>query len=380
MEDNNDSKSKKNKLTIVIAISFLLALISMLLLIVVIKEEAALKGADQAIRLSAQGGFECEYAEAQKLYPFQEGVLKVTSSRIAYLTLAGNEVYSLSVNYSNPSCIIQGNTALVIDIDGYSFSLLDGDGVVYSKPTSNKIKAATISETGMIAIITDSAESYGEVIVYDSFGSILSTWSSNDSGYPISCAFNSDASKLAVSTVNTSGAEYRASIKVFAYNESYSGIQVSNFATYKIDNPDIISTVFYVDDELFGFSSSYVYEVVDNVLTSITTDMGAIINVTRFGNNICIVYADGINQLNKLAIITSSGATIYNSDIGSNLNAVNCDSSRFVISIDRRIFIFNRDGSIIADISVDEDLLQVGFIGNNKLVVVSTSGVHTIDY
>jgi hypothetical protein len=50
------------------------------------------------------------------------------------------------------------------------------------------------------------------------------------------------------------------------------------------------------------------------------------------------------------------------------------------LSIDRRIYIFSKDGGIVSDISVDEDVLRIGFMGSNKLVVVSTGGVHTIDY
>ena len=38
------------------------------------------------------------------------------------------------------------------------------------------------------------------------------------------------------------------------------------------------------------------------------------------------------------------------------------------------------DGKFVSDISVDEDVLRVGFLGNDKVVVVSTSGVHTYVY
>ena len=36
--------------------------------------------------------------------------------------------------------------------------------------------------------------------------------------------------------------------------------------------------------------------------------------------------------------------------------------------------------SEIFNISVDEDVIRVGFLGNDKIVVVSTSGVHTYNY
>ena len=98
------------------------------------------------------------------------------------------------------------------------------------------------------------------------------------------------------------------------------------------------------------------------------------------GNSLFVVYADGVDQMNKLAIIGNNGDTVYNSAVGSEINAVSVTDNLYALSIDRRIYVFNKDGDIISDISVDEDVLRIGFIGNNKLVVISTGGVHTVDY
>lgn len=383
--DDSNSKNKKSgkrlsKLSIVIIICSVLILISIVLLIFISKQEKAVQGADQAIRLSTQGGFSCEYAEAQKLYPFEDGVIKVTNNRIAYLTLAGNEVYSSSIDYSNPYCFVDNDMAIVIDVDGYSFTLLDKDDVLYTKPTSNKIKTATISSNGMVAIITDGEDSYGEVIIYDYTGAQVSSWKSYNSGYPLYCIFNDDSSQLAVSTVNTNGATYKPYIRIFALNDKDDNLFVTDYAMYSIDDSDIISYMTFCGNDLFAFSASNIYQIVDDKLEAIGSDFGSLVQVSNVGSNIFMVYADGVNQVNKLAVISSSGKTIYNSAIGSNLHTVNTDGSKYAISIDDKIYVYNRSGDVIADISVDEELLRIGFIGNDKLVVVSTGGVHTINY
>ena len=71
-----------------------LFIVSLVLLFFVMRHEESMTGAEQQIRLSAQGGFNCEYSEAQKLFPFGDGVVKVTGERVAYLTLSGNEIFS----------------------------------------------------------------------------------------------------------------------------------------------------------------------------------------------------------------------------------------------------------------------------------------------
>ncbi len=367
------------KLAIVIIVSAVLMLASLVMLFFVTKKEAALEGADRAIRLSAQGGFSCEYAEAQKLYPFYEGVIKVTNDRIAYLTMSGNDVFSVSVAYANPQCYVSGDRAVVFDANGYSFTVIRNEELVYTKPTVDKIKAVALSSGGLCAVITDGADSYGELIVYNEKGDILFKWSSYNSGYPLCCSFNDSEDMLAVSTINTNGAEYKPYVKVFSLKDINGNLSVSDYAYYTFDNADILSSIMYVGDELLTFSSEGIYQVADDQLKLIGTDFGTINYVTRVGDNIFVIYSEGVEQLNKLAVITTSGGTNYNSPIGSEVNAVTTDGSRYAVCIDKKIFVYNKSGSVLADISVDEDILRIGFIGSDKLVVVSTSGVHTVN-
>ncbi len=124
-----------------------LLILAVVMLVLVSRNEDQSRGAERYIRLSGQSGFTCEYAEAQKLYAFGEGVLKVTKERVAYLTLSGNEVFSSVVSYSNPQCYINGDNCVVFDSDGYGFIVMSTDKVLYEKPTENKIQSAILSDS-----------------------------------------------------------------------------------------------------------------------------------------------------------------------------------------------------------------------------------------
>ena len=130
--------SIRKGLTIAITIFAALLIISIVMIFVVSKKIDSMAGADAQIKLSAQGGFSCEYSEAQKLYPYGDGVIKVTSERIAYLNLSGSEIFSQTISYQNPQCVIIGDYVAVFDRDGYSFTVLDKDGVWFSKPTADR--------------------------------------------------------------------------------------------------------------------------------------------------------------------------------------------------------------------------------------------------
>ena len=116
-------------LTIAVTIFTVLLIVSIALIFVVSEKIDSMAGADAQIKLSAQGGFNCEYSEAQKLYPYGDGVIKVTSERIAYLNLSGSEIFSQTISYQNPQCVTFGDYVAVFDRDGYNFTVLEKNGV-----------------------------------------------------------------------------------------------------------------------------------------------------------------------------------------------------------------------------------------------------------
>lgn len=379
---NNGSVSQaaiRKALTIAVMIFSLLLIISIALIFVVSKKIESLAGADAQIKLSAQGGFSCEYSEAQKLYPYGDGCIKVTSERIAYLNLTGNEIFSQIVSYQNPQCVIFGDTVAVFDRDGYGFTVLDKDGVWYTKPMSNPIKSVQMSDDGFMAVITGGEDSYGDVTLYDRTGNQLAVWTSYNSGFPICCAFNSDSSLLAVSTINTSGAVIVPYIRVFSIYKNDKGYEVFDNAVYTTDDNVLFASLCYVGEKLCCFTSNSLYEVKNNNLARMDYDFSAISYVKNINGNLFVTYSDGISQLSKLAVIDSRDAILYNSNIGTNIICVAQNKTNYAISVDRRVFIFTSTGVIINDYSVDEDIIRMNFISGNKLCVVSTSGVHTIN-
>ena len=381
-KENNGSISQsviRQGLTIAVMIFATLLIVSIALIFVVSEKIESMAGADAQIKLSAQGGFSCEYSEAQKLYPYGDGVIKVTSERIAYLNLSGSEIFSQSISYQNPQCVTFGEYVAVFDRDGYSFTVLDKDGVWYSKPTSNPVKAVQMSDNGFIAVISGSDESYGEVSIYDRSGSQIAVWTSYNSGFPVCCAFNSDSSLFAVSTINTSGAVIVPFVRVFSITKTNKDYEVNDNAVYTTDDNVIFASICYVGNKLCCFSSNALYEVKDNNLSRMNFDFSAIGYVKEVENNLFITYSDGVSQLNKLAIINSSDSVIYNSNIGANIICVAQGEGYYAINVDRRVFVYNTSGVITNDYFVDEDIIRMNFLSGNKLCIVSTGGVHTIN-
>ena len=375
-----DTKGNPVKgLTIAVLVFAAMLILSVVLIFVVSRKINSMEGADTQIKLAAQGGFNCEYSEAQKLYPYGEGVVKVTNERIAYLTLSGTEIYNVAVSYTNPQCYISGDYVVVFDLNGYSFTLMTRDKALYTTPTKNQIKSLAISKKGYVALITGSDESNGDVILYDEAGKAQYQWSSYNSGFPVCCCFDGDSTKLAVSTVNTSGAVIVPFVRVFSISKSNSGsLEMADSAMYNIDGNVMFMSMFYSGDQLYCFTGNSMYEVKEGKLIQDNYDFSAIGYIKLVDGKLFITYSDGVSQLNKLAILNGSDSVIYNSDVGSKINAVAYSGKLYAISVDRRIFVYDSSGSILNDFAVDEDVIRLNFLAGNKLCVVSASGVHTI--
>ena len=383
MENNTDRPKPRQhmngKLTVVVMIFAIILIASVVLLFFVSKSIEARQGADTQIKLSGQGGFTCEYSEAQKLYPFADGVLKVTNDRAAYLTLSGNEVFSQVIAYSNPRCVVNNDYACVFDSDGYAFVALHKDKVMFAAPVTNKIKSCYISDSGYFAVITDGGDAYGEVILYNTSGGILSTWSSYNSGFPICVAFDDDSTMMAVSTVNTSGATAVPYVRLFSISRDKDAVDVSDLAIYTVPDSVVFANLMFINKTVYAFSSDGIYKVRDGDLVKLRVDFSSVNYVRKVGNNMFVVYSDSVDQLNKLAVINDSDNIVYRTDIGSDVNGITSVGNTCALSVDKRIFIMKNNGTITGDISVDEDVLRIGFIENDKLCAVSTSGVHTVN-
>ena len=252
------------------------------------------------------------------------------------------------------------------------------DKALYTTPTKNQIKAITMSRKGYVALITGSDESNGDVVLYDENGKAQYQWSSYNSGFPVSCTFDADSTKLAVSTVNTGGAVIVPYIRVFSISKGTSSLEMADSAMYTFEGNVMFMSMFYVGDKLFAFTGNSMFEVIDGKLTQLNFDFSAIGYINLVDGKLFITYSDGVSQLNKLAILSGSDTLVYNSDIGTKISSVAGAGKLYAISVDRRIFVFDSTGSILNDFSVDEDIIRVNFIAGNKLCVVSASGVHTI--
>ena len=78
-------------------VSLLLVVASAVLVVLIRNHSEATKGSEFPLGANAISGFDCDYSEAQRIYPFGEGLLKVTATRVVFMSVSGKEIYSFDM-------------------------------------------------------------------------------------------------------------------------------------------------------------------------------------------------------------------------------------------------------------------------------------------
>ena len=236
---------------LLVILCVILAAVSIILVYMLRNHFEAKNGAKEQLRLSAIAGFDCEYTEAQQLYPFQNGLLKVSTKRVAYLSISGNEIFSVDMEMSNPSVVFAGPYAMIADTEGFLCAMFSEDGLIYSSHMTGKIGSIALAPSGLSAVIIDEGESFGCVYMMEKDGSFLAKWSSYESGYPLALAFAPDESTLSVTLVDTDGSQMIPHVKIFAIPSDRTTARPTEYAFYSPVITDVMPLLAYMSTNRF---------------------------------------------------------------------------------------------------------------------------------
>ncbi len=371
---------RRSSTALLVILCLLLAGVAIVLSYMLKNHVEAKSGSREQLRLSAIAGFDCEYTEAQQLYPFKNGLLKVTSNRIAYLSISGNDIYGVDVEMSNPVCKICGDYAMVADTDGFLCAVFNEDGKIFEKHLPGKIGNLAIAPSGISALIMDEGKSFGEVYIMNNDGSFLAQWSSNESGYPVSLEFSPDEKILSVSLVDTDGSQMAPNIKQFSIPTDRVNQKPSEYAVYSPQVSDIMPLIAYLRNDLLAVAGINDVAIVgEGKCTMVDPPFACVSSIFSYDGGYAVIYSDGLEQPLKLAIYDSNAGKRGVIDLGNQVQNYHVSGNRALIAVDENIYVINlSNGKIDSKIPVDETVIRVSFFGSKNICVITSVGVREI--
>lgn len=376
------ARSERNPLMPWLVFVSLLLVVTAGVLVVLIKNHiSASKGSEYSLGINSVAGFDCDYSEAQRLYPFGDGLMKVTATRAAYISLSGNEIYSLDFSMENPICQNNEKFIFVFDQEGYSCALFDDNAAIYQKHLSGKITYAAISSRGDAAVIMEQKDTNGSVIILNSAGDQIAQWNSVESGYPVSLSFSENGSILSIALVDVDGSQMQPNLKQIFIPVISANDSPYDLSFYSPDVSLVMPAIAYIgQDKLVWAGISKLFMLSDSTLTEMSPQYANIIALFTVGNGSGVFYSNGIGQEICYEFIGESFIRGNAIVLGNQLKAYSTMDNYLLVAVDDKLILLDvKKGEIVKTLIIDEEIIRLRLTEKDKAILVTSSGVRAIN-
>ena len=376
------TKSERNPLLPWLVFVSLLLLIAACVLVVLIKNHIlASKGSEYSLGIKSIAGFDCDYSEAQRLFPFGDGLMKVTATRAAYISLSGNEIYSADFSMENPACLNNEKYIFVFDEDGYSCAMFDENGMIYQKHLTGKMTFAAISSRGNAAIIMEQKDTKGSVIILSATGEQVAQWNSVESGYPVALEYSETGNIISIALVDVDGSQMQPNLKQLYIPLDSSNDAPYDYSFYSPDESLIMPSIAYIGEEkLIWAGISKLFMLSDGTLTEMTPQYENILAVFSIGDGSGVFFSNGIGQEICYEFIGDSFTRGESIILGNQLKAYSIKDNFLLVAIDDRLLMIDvKKGKIENSIIIDEDIIRLRLTDKDTAILVTSSGVREIN-
>lgn len=153
--------------------------------------------------------------EPTQVLPMTGGFVELGGDSCVVYSRTGTRLNSIQSGYGRPA-LAAGKTRFVLyNRSGNELRVESRTQNLYSKTLENSIYLCAMSDTGTLAVATDSADSTARLTVYTSTMSEQLHWDMTSAqGTPVRMAFAADSRRLAVAAVTSSAGQLQANLFV----------------------------------------------------------------------------------------------------------------------------------------------------------------------
>lgn len=155
--------------------------------------------------------------EPTRVLPMTGGFVELGGDSCVVYSRTGTRLNSIQSGYGRPA-LAAGKTRFVLyNRSGNELRVESRTQNLYSKTLENSIYLCAMSDTGTLAVATDSADSTARLTVYTSTMSEQLHWDMTSAqGTPVRMAFSADSRRLAVAAVTSSAGQLQANLFVLS--------------------------------------------------------------------------------------------------------------------------------------------------------------------
>lgn len=151
--------------------------------------------------------------------PLGDGLLVVSPTRLLLLGGDGEELWSKTVNFSNPAVATGGSAAAVYDVGGSELYLLNARGLVrdMSGESGNGILAVSLNASDQLAVTTLKSGYRTSVTAYDASGAPVFAFNSSER-YCSDARVLDDGRRLAAVTLGEADGVFASTLTLYSFD------------------------------------------------------------------------------------------------------------------------------------------------------------------
>ncbi len=294
----------------------------------------------------------------------------LTDTHAEIYNKSGKQLFSRQHEFNSPSLSVSSQRALIYDRGGKQLYIYNHSDVVHDIKVKNDIYCAAIGRNGAFAVATKSTGYASQVTVYNKNAKTKFIWYSSDELIN-AVALSNNGRRIAVSTVNVVGGQYKSKVYVF-----------------KFSNPNPLFTLEY-DDVVYSLetvSSSRFVVVTNSSVDYVKWNKGDklqienkySLNVFRHRvGSVCAVVT-GNNSSNNILVLNKRGKQLSKFDFDGPVSDITVYNKTIFVLSDCYLFAFDFEGKQLSPMENLSSYHRVFALDKKSVVALGNFGLDKI--
>ena len=298
---------------------------------------------------------------------YNNNLIKYSADGIFYTGFDGSLIWNYTYDMTNPNVDVCGDYIVAYDKKGTEVDIFSTKGFVKSISTTTPVMEAKVASQGTVALLLqENTTSY--IQMYDRSGALLVSGEIHpeNSGFPVSMALSSDATRLLLSIINVDNGEVSSDLVFYDFTSEGKKEEDNIVATYQYIGALIPKVDYVKNDKAIAFSDSRIIVFNNNLKAtvakdiSVTTPMKSIFyNDTHFGY-ICETALESGEVVNELNVYNLYGFQCVSKAIDNSYESVTLlDNNEICIKNENEIALYNLQGFERFNYTFEESVYEV---------------------
>ncbi|MCR4568744.1 MAG: DUF5711 family protein [Pseudobutyrivibrio sp.] len=253
---------------------------------------------------------------------FNNNLLKYSADGVFYTAVTGELIWNYTYDMTNPNIDVCGNYIVVYDKKGNEIDIFSTKGHVKSITTTVPVMEAKVAKQGTISVLLqENNTSY--IQLYDKDGDVLVSGEIHpeNSGYPVSMALSSDATRLLLSIINVNEGEVSTELVFYDFTSAGKKEEDNIVSKHKYPGVLIPKVEYLKNDKAIAFADSKIIIYNNNFKATVakeikvSSDIKSIFyNDTHFGY-VCEKAEESGKVVNEINVYNLYGFRWMNKEI-----------------------------------------------------------------